>query len=64
MLTLSGLQSAQLNTFKSHHPGRLFPNIQKLPGFNSHINAVKDEEIQCKNNETIYLYAHVQFNIG
>lgn len=49
---------------ESHHPGRLFPSIHKLPGFKSHISAVKDEEIQCKNNETVYLYAHVQFSIG
>lgn len=50
--------------FESHHPGKLYRNIQKLPEFKSHINAVKDEEIQCKNNKTVYLHAHVQFSIG
>lgn len=50
--------------FESHHTGRLFPNIQELPGLKPHIDAVRAEEIQCKNNEAVYLYACVQFGIG
>ena len=49
---------------ESHHTGTLFPNIQKLPGFKPHLDAVRPEEIQCKSNETVYLYACVQFGIG
>lgn len=50
--------------FESHHNGRLFPNIQKLPGLKPHIDVLRAEEIQCKNKEAVYLYACVQFGIG
>lgn len=53
---------------ESHYTGRLFPNIQKLPGLKPHIDAVSAEEMQWKNG-AVCLCACVQlvwdhFNIA
>lgn len=46
--------------FESHHTGRLFPNIQKLPEFKPQIDAVRAENIQSKYDGAVYLCACVQ----
>lgn len=46
--------------FESHHTGRLFPNIQKLPELKPQIDAVRAENIQSKYDGAVYLCACVQ----